>query len=94
MVFFYEVLLAAILLPIESFLAAHMTDTVCRYMNFWERRWVTTDDLFFFVLMLVPFALVAWAKEKIGMHFVVIVVSSLLLIMSVCLNVWGLAHPA
>jgi hypothetical protein len=88
-----QIVAAAVLLPAESFLAAHVSQTVCNYMDFWSRRFMTSDDLFALGFLVALFAIVAWLKERAGMCLLVVVITSLLLALSVCMNVWQLQMP-
>jgi ABC-type Na+ efflux pump permease subunit len=88
-----QIVAAAVLTPAESFLAAHVSQTVCDYMNFWTRQLMTSDALWIFGFGVILFAVVLWLKEKAGICLGVVVISSLLVALSVCLDVWHLRMP-
>lgn len=85
-----QIVAAAILTPAESFLAAHVSQIVCEYMDFWSRQFMTSDALWTLGFLVALFALVAWLKERAGMCLGVVVITSLLVALSVCMDVWHL----
>jgi uncharacterized membrane protein YkgB len=88
-----QIVAAAILTPAESFLAAHVTQTVCDYSNYWHRQLMTSDDLWALAFLVGLFVLVAWLKERAGMCLGVVAITSLLVALSVCMDVWHLRIP-
>jgi hypothetical protein len=75
-----EAFIAAVLLPFESFFAAHTTETVCRYIDVYTRRYTNSDDLLIFAFLLAPFIFIEGIKKAIDMRLVIVVISSLVLI--------------
>lgn len=86
----FQIVALAILIPVESFLAAHITQMVCDYLDIYKRMSVTSDNVLLFGFLLLPFAFVTWLKDRAGIWWVLILISSLLVILSVCLDVWHL----
>ena len=100
-----QIVTAAILTPAEPFLAAHVGKIVCDCTDYWSRQ---QDDPLFGVdklmtsdpsdalwglgFLVILFAIVVGLKHKAGMCLGVVVISSLLVALSVCMNVWQL-HP-
>jgi len=85
-----QIVAAAVLTPAESFLAAHVSQIVCDYTDYWSRQLMTSDALWIFGIGIVLFAVVLWLKEKAGICLGVVAISSLLVALSVCMDVWHL----
>ncbi len=88
-----QIVMAAILTPAESFLAAHVSQTVCDYMDVWKRLSMTGYDLLALVPLVGLFGFVVWLKETVGLYLWVAVITSLLVALSVCMDVWQLRIP-
>jgi hypothetical protein len=88
-----QVVAAAVLTPAESFLASHITQLVCDYTDLFRREWMTWGDLGAFAFLLGLFVFVAWLKERAGMCVGVIAVMSLLVALSVCMDMWHVRIP-
>ena len=86
----FQIVTVAILTPIESFLAAHITQMVCNYLDIYFRSLMTSNDLWGFGFLFVPFAFVTWLKHSARIGWGLSLISSLLVILSVCLDVWDL----
>ena len=85
-----QIVAAAILTPAESFLAAHVSQIVCDYTDYWSRQLMTSDALWGLGFLVILFAVVVGLKHKAGMCLGVVVISSLLVALSVCMDVWQL----
>jgi hypothetical protein len=90
----FQILAAAVLFPPESYLAARITHTVCAYQDFWQRIDMTSDDYWVCAFLLGLFIFVIWLKERAVMSVGLAVVTSLLVSLSVCMDMWQLSMPS
>jgi hypothetical protein len=86
----FQIMAAAVLLGPESYLAARITQTVCDYQDFWRRMYMTSGDYWACAFLLGLFIFVIWLKERAVMSVALAVVTSLLVALSVCMDVWHL----
>jgi hypothetical protein len=99
----FQIVATAILTPAESFLAAHVSKIVCAYTDYLSQQdspayWsqpspMTSDVLWALGFLVILFAIVVGLKQKAGMCLGMVVISSLLVALSVCMNVWQLRIP-
>jgi len=85
---FAQIVAAAVLLPLESILARTITDKVCDFRMLYDfSGWSHWDDLLVPLLFLsIPLTFVAWIKHRIGLSWAVVLISTMLLMIWLCLN--------
>jgi hypothetical protein len=89
-----QFVIAAIFVTAETYVGTHITKDVCSYLNDpLSRDFFMAGDVALFVLMVGLFGFVVWLKEQAKLAFGLVFLSSLLSVVLICLNVWGMPNP-